>query len=603
MLELPKYLKIVQTRGQHGLHLERVFRNMLCEELFLIAYSNLSSNKGVLTTGVDKGDTIDGMSIDRIRKVIESLKNGSYKPKPVRRQFIPKTNGKLRPLGIPSWSDKLIQEVVRMILSAYYEPQFSDNSHGFREGRGCHTALKNISSCFGGTKWFIEGDIEGCFDNIDHGILLNIIKDRIKDDKLISLIKMWLEVGYIQDWKYHKTYSGTPQGGIISPLLTNIYMNEFDKFIENLKLKFDKSGDVRKNGIERRKPNPEYVRWSNAIQRAKKISLKTGEIEDLEKYKRLKKEFEKLKSEGLPSGDPNDEEYRRLKYVRYADDFLIGCVCTKKEAEEITEKIRIFLKDKLNLNLSQDKTLITHATNEKACFLGYEISTQFSVMRRNINGEIRLNMPQSVVKEWTSKYSRGGKTYHKTELLNQSDYQIVRQYDSELRGIYQYYKMAQDVSLKVNKIKFHALFSLAKTLATKHKTSVAQIMRKHNQMHTCGLKGIKVESKGDNKKTMTAWFGAFSCKWEKFPKQMTDEKVFFGIERSDLLKRLTNNTCQLCGKLGDIEVHHIRAMKDLKNKQKWEITMSAMNRKTIVVCKQCHLDIHNGRYDGKRLTG
>lgn len=595
MLELPKYLKIVQTRGQHGLQLERVFRNILNEELFLIAYSKISTNKGVLTTGVDKEDSVDGMSIERIRAIIDSLKNGTYKAKPVRRKFIPKSNGKLRPLGIPSFTDKLIQEVVRMVLSAYYEQQFSNASHGFRDGRGCHTALAETQKIFGGTKWFIEGDIEGCFDNIDHDILLNILKNKIKDDRFISLIRQWLEAGYIQDWKYHKTYSGTPQGGIISPILTNIYMNEFDMFMEDLTKSFNISGVIKKDGRGIRRTNPEWNKWNLRIFRAKKSS-------DIVKYKQLKKEFAILKSKGLPYGDPNDPDYRRLRYVRYADDFLIGCVCSKEEVEVIKEKIRTFLKDKLNLNLSQDKTLITHATNDKALFLGYEISAQFSTIRKGINGEIKLNMPDKVMREWCKKYTRDGKTYHKTELLNQSDYQIVRQYDSELRGIYQYYKMAQNVSNHLASIKFRALFSLAKTLATKHDTSVAKIFRQKYKMHTSGVKGIIVESKGDNEKTMTAWFGAFPCKWQKFPKQMTDEKVFFGSSRSDLLKRLTNDTCQLCGKIGDIEVHHIRAMKDLKNKQRWEILMSAMNRKTIVVCPKCHNDIHNGKYDGKRIT-
>ncbi|MFX3645661.1 reverse transcriptase/maturase family protein, partial [Streptococcus suis] len=175
-------------------------------------------------------ETIDGMSIQKIDMIIEQLRQETYYWRPARREYIPKKNGKHRPLGIPVWSDKLLQEVIRMILEAYYEPQFSEHSHGFRPKRGCHTALQEIQT-WKGTRWFIEGDISSYFDTIDHDVLITMLSRQIQDGRFIRLIKNMLEAGYLDDWKFHKTISGTPQGGVISPLLANIYLHQFDKWV------------------------------------------------------------------------------------------------------------------------------------------------------------------------------------------------------------------------------------------------------------------------------------------------------------------------------------------------------------------------------------
>ena len=227
-----KYIEIVRSRGERGLELKRVYSNILNRDLFLMAYGNLYANKGAMTKGVDEDDIVDGMSIKRIDRIIKKLKKRSYKWRPVRRRKIEKKNSKKkRPLGIAVWNDKLVSEVIRIVLSAYYEPQFSKYSHGFRIMRGCHTALQEIST-WQGTKWFIEGDLRGCFDNIDHEILLGIISNKIKDRSLLKLLKKMLRAGYLEDWKYHETYSGTPQGNVLSQLLSNILLSELDRFIE-----------------------------------------------------------------------------------------------------------------------------------------------------------------------------------------------------------------------------------------------------------------------------------------------------------------------------------------------------------------------------------
>jgi group II intron reverse transcriptase/maturase len=184
-----------------------------------------------MTAGAD-GKTIDAMSMVRIETLIASLKDHSYRPKPARRTYIQKKNGKTRPLGIPSFDDKLVQEIVRMELEAIYEPTFSNRSHGFRPNRSCHTALDQLQKTFSGVKWFIEGDIKGFFDNIDHAVLIGILRRRIHDEYFIALMWKFLKAGYLENWVYHKTYSGTPQGSVISPILSNIYLNELDRYME-----------------------------------------------------------------------------------------------------------------------------------------------------------------------------------------------------------------------------------------------------------------------------------------------------------------------------------------------------------------------------------
>jgi group II intron reverse transcriptase/maturase len=188
---------------------ERLYRILFNEQMFHVAYQHIYVKPGNMTPGTD-GKTVDEMSLQRIESLIESLKNETYKPNPARRVYIPKKNGKKRPLGIPSFEDKLVQEVVRMILEAIYEGFFESTSHGFRPHKSCHTALNSIQKTFIGTKWMIEGDIKGFFDNINHNVLTGILGERIADERFLRLIRKFLNAGYIENWKYNNTYSGTP---------------------------------------------------------------------------------------------------------------------------------------------------------------------------------------------------------------------------------------------------------------------------------------------------------------------------------------------------------------------------------------------------------
>ena len=384
---------------------KRLYRNLYNPEFYLLAYQNIYAKEGNLTEGTD-GLTIDGMSTKRIDTLILSLKDFSYRPNPARRTYIAKAGNpkKKRPLGIPSFNDKLLQEVIRMILESIYEDTFSVHSHGFRPKRSCHTALMEVQKRFKGVKWFVEGDIKGCFDNIDHHILVNILRRRIKDENFISLIWKFLKAGYMENWKYHNTYSGTPQGSIISPILANIYLNELDKFMELYTEKF--------NIGSKRKRTPEYQRYVSNLQylRDRKYGKdKWNKLTDQQK-ERARAEMKEVRSKMLQvqAADPMDSEYRRVLYVRYADDFLIGIIGSKHDANDVKEAVGKFLKENLNLELSAEKTLITHSKN-KAKFLSYEIFTcnkqtprkdSRGHTRRVFGGQIMLYVPKD---KWLKK--------------------------------------------------------------------------------------------------------------------------------------------------------------------------------------------------------
>ena len=318
---------------------ERLYRILFNEQMFFVAYQRMYAKPGNMTPGTD-GKTEDEMSIDRINKLIESIKDETYSPNPAKRIYIPKKNGKMRPLGIPSFEDKLVQEAVRMVLEAIYEGHFEWTSHGFRPNRSCHTALKSLQNNFNGAKWFIEGDIKGFFDNIDHNVLIEIMKGRIADDRFLRLIRKFLNAGYMEEWQFNKTYSGTPQGGIISPILANIYLDKFDKYMDEYANKFNK-GTVRSRNKDICKLNSRVHYLKRRINEVEDVNVRTRMVEELhEKQKRILT---------MPSGNDMDRNFRRLRYLRYADDFLIGVIGTKNECETIKADITKFMQEKLRL--------------------------------------------------------------------------------------------------------------------------------------------------------------------------------------------------------------------------------------------------------------
>ena len=449
-------LNVIRERGKRGLPLENIYRLLYNRNLYLRAYGGLYSNQGAMTKGTT-AETVDGMSLAKIDRIIEELRYERFRWSPVRRVNIPKPNGKTRALGLPTWTDKLLQEVIRMILEAYYEPQFSDHSHGFRPDRGCHTALNDVVTHWTGVRWFVEGDIKGCFDNIDHEVLLSVLGEKLHDNRFLRLLKYLLKAGYVEDWKYGRTLSGTPQGGVVSPILSNIYLDRLDKFVENVLIPAHTRGTKRSVNLT----------WNNLSRRAAK-ARKKGHYAEAAKLRQ--------EARRLPSGDPFDPNYRRLRYVRYADDFVLGFSGPKAEAEQIKESLETFLRDSLKLELSREKTLITHATSQAAKFLGYELVNQQANDkidrhgRRKVNGRIGLRVPAKVIEQHCRAYMRNGKPADRPMLTHDTDYSIVARYQAEFRGIVQYYLLAQNV-FHFGKLQWVMNKSLAKTLANKHKTT------------------------------------------------------------------------------------------------------------------------------------
>jgi group II intron reverse transcriptase/maturase len=592
--EAATVLNVLQQRGIEMLPLENgLYRLLFNPNLYLRAYERIYNNEGALTPGIDADDTADGMKLDDIRKTIGVIRSESYRWKPARQVTIPKKDGKRRALGLPVWSDKILQEVLRSILEAYFEPQFSNTSHGFRPIRGCDTALQTVQRYWKGSKWFIEGDVEQCFDSIDHKILMDILGRKIKDQRFLTLIRRFLDAGYMEDWKLVKNVSGVPQGGILSPLLSNIYLNELDKFVETKLIPSHTSGTKRKKNLE-------YIR----IQQKRFKRRRKGDYsEDKELTAAMRK---------LPSVDPNDPDYRRLLYIRYADDFLLGFIGPRSEAVQIKEELKEFLSDHLKLKLSEPKTLITHARSQPARFLGYEIQAQYSNDKldhrgqRAINGAIGLRVPKKTINEYCKDYMKRGKPIHLNMWSLESDFSIISRYGSRLRGITQYFKLAWN---------FHHLWklvsimqrSLLKTLALKFKTTSHKMWKQYKAYTDNGL-GQQVRCiekvisrKSEDKKPLRAVFGGIPLRRDKLAAIRDVNLKRYTDLRSELLQRLLADTCEVCKKMGGIEVHHIRALKDLfvkgkPNKAPWIVKQAAMERLTLIVCRPCHLLTHGGTF-------
>src|SRR4051794_37181628 len=446
-------LGVLRERGRRSLPLNELYRQLFNPQLYLLAYGRIYANHGAMTPGVTQ-ETVDGMSQAKIGRIIDAMRHERYRFRPVRRVHIPKKNGKTRPLGLPTWSDKLVGEVVRLLVEAYYEPVFSDRSHGFRPRRGCHTALREIANTWTGTAWFIEGDIADCFGSLDHDLMITILSEKIRDNRFLRLVRNMLTAGYLEDWKWGATLSGAPQGGVTSPILSSIYLHKLDQFVEAVLIPEYTRGD-------RRARNPAYLDLQNQLANARRRG-------DRAHARRLRRQMV-----SLPSADPDDPGYRRLRYCRYADDHLLGFTGPKAEAEEIKQRLAEFLREDLKLELSQDKTLITHARTGAARFLGYEITVQHNDRQctrgqRYVNGNIGLRVPPAVVKAKCAPYLRRGQPAHRTRIINHDDYDIVATYGAEYRGIVQYYLLAGNIQ-HLSRLRWVMLTSLLKTLASKHR--------------------------------------------------------------------------------------------------------------------------------------
>jgi group II intron reverse transcriptase/maturase len=582
-------LDIIRKRGVRGLPIERLYRQLFNPQLYLMAYGRIYANKGAMTPGVTE-ETADGMSLEKIGSIVDALRAERYRWSPARRVYIEKKGStKKRPLGLPPWSDKLVAEVVRLLLEAYYDVQFSDRSHGFRPHRGCHTALSEVVEVWKGTHWFIEGDISDCFGSLDHEVMLSILREKIHDGRFLRLISHMLKAGYLENWRWNATLSGAPQGGVASPVLSNIYLDRLDQFIEQSLL-------PEYNHGRRRRPNREYQIVEYAIQRAKRHG-------DRDAVRELR-----LRRRTLPSQDPNDPDYRRLRYVRYADDWLLGFAGPKHEAEEIKSKIRTFLRDDLKLELSESKTLITHAASQAAHFLGYEIrvqhaDTKITRQRRAVNGAIGLFVPRQVIRQKCALYMSKGKPAQRGPLLHDDDFTIVAKYQAEFRGLVQYYLLAQDV-FRLGRLQWVMETSMLKTLAGKHRSTVTKMSRKYKstiETPDGPRRCIQVTvPRDEGKKPLVARFGGISLKRQRTAVLTDIRPVMASMKRNELIHRLLAECCEICEARTNLEVHHIRKLADLnrpgrRERPAWVRLMAMRRRKTLVICRRCHEDIHAGR--------
>lgn len=570
----------------------RLYRYMLRPDLYFIAYKNLYANKGASTQGIDN-DTADGFSKEKVDLIIQSLSDESYQPKPVRRKYIQKKGNskKQRPLGIPTFTDKLVQEVLRMILEAVYEPIFSNNSYGFRPERSCHTALNSIKKEFTGTTWFVEGDIKGCFDNINHHVLVDIIGRKIKDARLIKLVWKFLRAGYIEDWKYYTTYSGSPQGGIISPILANIYLNELDKFAEKTANLFFKERD--------RTHTKEYDDMLSVLNSVKyRLKTATGQQKSdlLKQRKELQKQLRKI-----PCASQTD---KAMKYIRYADDFIIGVKGDKTDCEKIKKQFADFISQELKMELSEEKTLITHSS-QFARFLGYDIRVRRdntvkphgTHLQRTMNMKVELCIPfqdkimpflfsKSIIRQLKDGTLE---PIARKYLYSCTDLEILTAFNAELRGICNYYALASNYT-RLCYFAYFMEYSCLKTIAGKHKTTARKIIAKYShdgnwQIPYKTKRGIRYSKFADFMK----------CKKSTdFDEVIKDYAVIHASNRTTFEDRLSAEVCELCGKTNvPLELHHVNKVKNLKGKNFWEIMMIAKKRKTIAVCKECHHKIHH----------
>jgi group II intron reverse transcriptase/maturase len=583
MQEAETVLAVLRERGRKGLPCNELYRQMFNKSLYLLAYGNIYSNQGAMTPGACD-ETADGMSEAKIEEITGQMRSERYRFAPVRRVYIPKKNGKLRPLGLPSWSDKLVGEVVRLLLEAYYEPQFSDRSHGFRKGRGCHTALREVQNTWTGTVWFIEGDISDCFGKIDHEILLRILAEKILDNRFLRLIRNMLKAGYMEDWQYHDTLSGTPQGGVVSPLLSNIYLDKLDEYVKRELIPQHTRGT-------RRKVNPQY----RELAARRRAALQDG---DREQARELEKQMR-----ALPYGNPMDPGYRRLFYARYADDHLLGFIGPKAEAEEIKTKLAEFLRATLALELNTAKTLVTHARTGAARFLGYEITVQHSSTkitngRRSVNGRIALRVPRDVITAQCARYRRRGKPWHRSILQNLPDYDIVQTYGAEYRGVANYYLLAQDV-WRLNRLRWNAETSMLKTLSAKHKSTVTKMAARYKAKiitddgpRTC----FEARRRREGKPDLVARFGGIPLKRDRRAVIRDPAPVPAATPYRELIHRLRKRWCELCEHGATVAVHHVARLASLGKpglgQPAWAVLMARMRRKTLIVCAPCHEYIH-----------
>lgn len=605
-----KRMEMLPELARAGKRVNGLFRLLTCRPLWMAGLDRIKRNKGAETPGVD-GQVVGTLGLGEIESAIGHITAGSYSPKPVRRIYIPKANGKLRPLGIPTAMDRLVQEVVRSVLSQIYEPIFSGHSHGFRPKRSCHTALDHIKYEWTGVKWFVEVDVKGYFDNINHSILLDMLSKRIDDDKFIALISKMLKSGFLDQWRYNETYSGTPQGGVISPLLANIYLHEFDRFMEERIRCFNKG--------QRRAKNPEYNSLGVQTYKLRARISKLRAADRNEEAAILMEEHDKRRSKmvTLPSKNPLDPNFKRLRYVRYADDFLIGVIGSKAEAREAMDAVKDFLAVNLKLETSTEKTGVFKAS-VGVQFLGYGVRAYVDDRRivkhgkdgyagtmRSLSGQIQLRIPREKIHAFVSRKGYGHydfcKSMHRGALIHCDDVEIASIYNAEFRGFANYYAMAYAAKQDLAKLQLIWQTSLYLTLAAKHRSTVNTMVRRYKirpGQHVVWQveKGERVQVKVWDLKDLDT---SSSPSWTV---DIRSKALRMSYTRTRYVDRMLARTCSACGSSERaFEIHHVNPLRNA-SRSKLGVKLSGRARKTVVLCTECHRHLHAGRLPDVRNT-
>ena len=557
-----------------------------------------------MTPGSD-GTTMDGISMSTLHTIIQEMRTEQFQFQPVRTVYIPKANGKKRKLGIPSTRDKIVQEVIRLILECIYDspngPYFYETSHGFRPDRSCHTALREIRGKWPAINWFLEGDIQACFDAIDHGVLVSLLRKKIRDERFLNLIWKLLRAGYLDlQEARHDSLAGTPQGGLASPILANVYLHELDEKAEEIRARWERGG-------KRKHRNPLHRKLSAQKERlVKKGATRTKEFRTV---------VQRIRS--IPAVEVNDPNFIRIKYLRYADDWLIGICGPRTLAERIKEELKLFLGQDLKLTLSEEKTQITHARKEQAHFLGTRLAigregvqrvvttnngSKRPIRRRSTGSEIVMTAPKSdLIKKLQVKGFCTTEGHPTTKLgwIHLDADQIVALYSGINRGIQNYYRFADNFG-QLAHIQYILKFSLAKTLAAKYKRSVSQIFKRFGKGLT-----ITVKAKDGRRDRHIAFY--VNSDWKKQRNgfqigQATVDHLQWSVTMRTRSK--LGMPCCICKSVQQVEMHHVRHIRKTGAKKPVGINaiLQLMNRKQIPVCTRCHQKIHRGEYDGMRLS-
>jgi group II intron reverse transcriptase/maturase len=566
------------------------------------AWEEIRSNKGSMTAGIDSTVATD-IDPERIQRLSERLRSGRYRPKPVRRVYIAKANGKMRPLGIPTLEDRIVQQALRMLREPIFEADFYSCSHGFHRNRSTHTALRDVARMFPRTTWTIEGDIVGCFDNIPHGKLMKAVEKRIADEKVLTLIRRFLAAGYMEQWQYHRTYSGTPQGGVLSPLLCNIFLHQLDEHMMiNLRANETQSKRV-KNG----RRNPEYRRIENKVTRLRRQLKQTQEsarevlIKELTELERQQRK--------IPYYAKEKQHPSKIGYVRYADDFVIMVQGKKAEAQAIKDAIGKRLQG-MGLALNEEKTKLTH-WRYRVNFLGYQLHGKPT--RKGTSIRPILSIPRKKL-QGIKEALRMVSGYHQ---IPEADAMV--QMSAMFRGWCNYYRYATAPQATFNDLSRYTWWRYAHYAARKHRLSIAQMIKQERQARRLG----EVKKNGRKRDTFRILVEKKTVILDLFPPRTGQIRALAttGQWTVDLKPVIPMNwqsgrslatraaaverakgTCERCGEKPVAHVHHTVP---LRGKTFLARVMSdhAQRYTAVALCKECHLEVHGGSYAPRRRKG